>query len=254
MIGDDDDDEEAFTGRVTRSAGARVPGCRARGLRMRWPGRPRTSRPPIPALDRVPLACSPVLFGIVYLALDGRMDPRGAVPPDPAAPASLAEVLWQFGEFTAIVAAPLWFGADAHVDPRRPAGHPRRLAGPRRRPPRAVAAAPAPGGGGMSADRHAAGPRRRGRPAALSIVLVALLFAALHGYTLLQAVSNLVALPERLPAARDRRRRAVVAARRRRRGARRAVRRSACCSGGGAASRTACCCWRCRSAPRTRSR
>lgn len=42
----------------------------------------------------------------------------------------------------------------------------------------------------MSADVAVAPPGR------ISIALVALLFAALHGYTLLQAVSNLVALPE----------------------------------------------------------
>ena len=49
----------------------------------------------------------------------------------------------------------------------------------------------------MSADRDAvvrADPAVP-PPGPISIALVTLLFAALHGYTLLQAVSNLVALP-----------------------------------------------------------
>jgi hypothetical protein len=51
----------------------------------------------------------------------------------------------------------------------------------------------------MSADREsdAAGPADVAvpPPGPVSITLVTLLFAALHGYTVLQAISNLVALP-----------------------------------------------------------
>ena len=105
----------------------------------------------------------------------------------------------------------------------------------------------------MSADRTTVPPSRAalGR---LSIVLVTLLFAVLHGYTLLLAISNLVALPgvyelvgigDAVPWwLLDHRRRAPVAAVRGGRAARAA----------GAASRTACCCSPCRSARRTRSR
>jgi hypothetical protein len=51
----------------------------------------------------------------------------------------------------------------------------------------APAASGAPAGQGATAQAPA--------PSRLSIVLVTLLFAVLHGYTLLLAVSNLVALP-----------------------------------------------------------
>ena len=36
---------------------------------MRWPGRTGTSRPQIPARDRVPLSLLTGFFGVVYLAL-----------------------------------------------------------------------------------------------------------------------------------------------------------------------------------------
>ena len=51
-----------------------------------------------------------MLFGVVYLALTVgwilAVQYTGS-----GSTALLTEVLWQFGEFTAIVAAPLWFGA-----------------------------------------------------------------------------------------------------------------------------------------------
>lgn len=51
-----------------------------------------------------------ILFGVVYLALTVgwilAVQYTGS-----GSTSLLTEVLWQFGEFTAIVAAPLWFGA-----------------------------------------------------------------------------------------------------------------------------------------------
>ena len=76
----DDDDEEASLGgrRGRRPEGARLPRQEGPGSMA---GRPRTSRiRASPARDRV-RSCRRrrVLVGVVYLALHGRLDPRGAV-------------------------------------------------------------------------------------------------------------------------------------------------------------------------------
>ena len=74
-------------------------------------GSPENVAPAVPGLRSSPAQTVLTLFfGVVYLALTVGwilgVQYTGSGSTDLA-----TEVLWQFGEFTAIVAAPLWFGA-----------------------------------------------------------------------------------------------------------------------------------------------
>ncbi len=67
-----------------------------------------------PAPRNVPLAAAIVLFGVVYLALTVGwiFSVQLLAAPSTDLP---TEIAWQFGEFTAIIAAPLWFGAAVNL-------------------------------------------------------------------------------------------------------------------------------------------
>lgn len=108
---EDLDDEEAFHwagDEVGGREGARLPDKKVQDVVA-------GSRADVAAADPAPRSgfagqLLTVLFGVVYLALTVgwilAVQTTGS-----GSTALLGEVLWQFGEFTAIVAAPLWFGA-----------------------------------------------------------------------------------------------------------------------------------------------
>jgi hypothetical protein len=105
-----DDDEEAF-----HWAGDETSGREGARLPTKGPDAGVASSadgaPAIPGLRSRPgSALLLAVFALLYLALTVGWiiaigyTGAGAVP-------LLSEILWQFGEFTAIIAAPLWFGA-----------------------------------------------------------------------------------------------------------------------------------------------
>ena len=61
-----------------------------------------------------PLAVATVLFGVVYLALTVGWIFSVQLLSAPSTDLG-TEVAWQFGEFTAIIAAPLWYGAAVNL-------------------------------------------------------------------------------------------------------------------------------------------
>jgi hypothetical protein len=106
---DDDDDEDALTWAGDADLGKAPPALR-RAVQQELSD-------PVPTFgDLPPVAISPVstvatvLFGVIFLAFT--IGWILAVQKTDAGTTDLVpQILWQFGEFTAIVAAPLWFGA-----------------------------------------------------------------------------------------------------------------------------------------------
>ncbi len=111
MARHDDDDEAAFHwagDEVGGREGARLPG---ETVQDAVAGSAADVAPVDPALRSRPgRALLTGAFGIIYLALAVgwilAVQYTGS-----GSTALVTEVLWQFGEFTAIVSAPLWFGA-----------------------------------------------------------------------------------------------------------------------------------------------
>jgi hypothetical protein len=67
----------------------------------------------------IPGAALAILFGVVYLALAVGWIYSVQLTQAPSADL-FPEVVWQFGEFTAMVAAPIWFGATVVLTRGRP--------------------------------------------------------------------------------------------------------------------------------------
>jgi hypothetical protein len=118
----EDDDEDAFRwagDEDTGREGARLPG--ARGEASEHPDDAPAAAdgaPPAGASRRPGMTAITVLFGLLYLALTvgwilgtgyTSAGTTGLVP----------QLLWQFGEFTAIIAAPMWFGTAVLLTPWR---------------------------------------------------------------------------------------------------------------------------------------
>ena len=108
---DGDEDEEAFHwagDEATGREGARLPGTKTPDAMA---GSPADVAPAAPGPRSGPARSAlTAVFGIVYLALTVGWI-LGVQYTGSGSTQLLTEVLWQFGEFTAIVAAPLWFGA-----------------------------------------------------------------------------------------------------------------------------------------------
>jgi hypothetical protein len=105
-----DDDEEAFhwAGDETSGReGARLPtkdrDAVAEPVETDAPARPGPRSQPGSALLLAVFALAYLALTVGWIVAIGYTG-AGAVP-------LLSEILWQFGEFTAIIAAPLWFGA-----------------------------------------------------------------------------------------------------------------------------------------------
>jgi hypothetical protein len=109
QFSDDHDDEDAFHWAGDETSGRE-------GARLPTKGRDAVAEPAgagapaVPGLRSRPgSALALALFALLYLALTVGWiiaigyTGAGAVP-------LLSEILWQFGEFTALIAAPLWFG------------------------------------------------------------------------------------------------------------------------------------------------
>jgi len=117
VSGHDADDEEAYHwagDEVGGREGARLPREKARDA----VAGPATDSPPaVPALRPGPAQTLLTgFFGLAYLAITiGWI--LGVQYTGSGSTDLTTEVLWQFGEFTAIVAAPLWFGATLTLVP-----------------------------------------------------------------------------------------------------------------------------------------
>lgn len=109
-MADIDEDEDAFHwagDEVGGREGARLP---SRQVQDAMVGSPADVAPSDPGAQSGSALLLTGVFGVVYLALTVgwilAVQTTGS-----GGTGLLGEVLWQFGEFTAIVAAPLWFGA-----------------------------------------------------------------------------------------------------------------------------------------------
>lgn len=105
------DDEEAFRwagDEVGGRAGPRLPAATAAD--DGGPGRARETPEPTSPPPGVARFVTTGLFGALYLALTVGWI-LGVQFTGSGSRELLTEILWQFGEFTAIVSAPLWFGA-----------------------------------------------------------------------------------------------------------------------------------------------
>jgi hypothetical protein len=109
-IDPEDEDEAAFRwagDEVGGREGARLPDKKIQDAAV---GSPADVAVAEPGLQSGSARLLTGFFGVVYLALTVgwilAVQYTGS-----GSTALLTEVLWQFGEFTAIVAAPLWFGA-----------------------------------------------------------------------------------------------------------------------------------------------
>lgn len=72
-----------------------------------------------PAVRQSPLGAALTgIFGVLYLALTVGWI-LGTQYTSAGTAQLLPQVLWQFGEFTAIIAAPMWFGTTLLLTPRR---------------------------------------------------------------------------------------------------------------------------------------
>lgn len=115
---DDDpslDDEEAFHwagDEVSGREGARIPGTQTPDAA----DASEDEAPPAGPPRRPGMAPVTILFALLYLALTvGWILATGRT----AAPSLqlIPQVLWQFAEFTAIIAAPIWFGTTVLLTP-----------------------------------------------------------------------------------------------------------------------------------------
>jgi hypothetical protein len=109
MMADDDDDEEALTWVGDSDLGKASPALR-RAVQYELRDSAQTADdPPAPRGSALTTVVT-VLFGAVYLVFTiGWI--LAVQRTDAGTTDLLPQILWQFGEFTAIVAAPLWFGA-----------------------------------------------------------------------------------------------------------------------------------------------
>ncbi|MBX3193895.1 MAG: hypothetical protein KF727_02195 [Microbacteriaceae bacterium] len=110
---DDDDDALHWAGdELTGREGARLPSGRGSDA----VAAPADDAPPAGPPPRPGMAPLTFLFAVLYLALTvGWILGTGFT--SAGSTQLLPQVLWQFGEFTAIIAAPLWFGVTVLLTP-----------------------------------------------------------------------------------------------------------------------------------------
>lgn len=117
MARDEFDDEEAFHwagDEVGGREGPRLPGAPAPDPDEEAADQPVPAGPP----PRRGTAAITGIFALLYLALTvGWIIGTGYTSAGVAD--LLPQVLWQFGEFTAIIAAPIWFGTTLLLTPER---------------------------------------------------------------------------------------------------------------------------------------
>lgn len=104
-----EDDDDALTWAGDSELGKAPPALRrAVQYEMRDSAQTVADLPPVVVSPLTTLAT--VVFGVIYLAFTiGWI--LSVQRTDAGTTDLLPQILWQFGEFTAIVAAPLWFGA-----------------------------------------------------------------------------------------------------------------------------------------------
>ncbi|MGN6502476.1 MAG: hypothetical protein ACTHKX_06185 [Pseudolysinimonas sp.] len=118
----DEDDDEAFRWAGDEDSGregARVPGARGEGAEPPDDAAaPADGAPPAGPPRRRGMAAITGLFALLYLVLTvGWILGTGYT--SAGTTGLLPQVLWQFGEFTAIIAAPMWFGTTVLLTPWR---------------------------------------------------------------------------------------------------------------------------------------
>lgn len=117
----DEDDEEAFRwagDEVAGREGARVPASTAAAEGADAGSAPDDAPAPADRARRRGMTLITALFGLLYLALTvGWILGTGYT--SAGTTQLLPQLLWQFGEFTAIIAAPMWFGTTVLLTPWR---------------------------------------------------------------------------------------------------------------------------------------
>lgn len=118
----EEDDEEAFRwagDEDTGREGARLPGARGEGTELPDDAPAAADGQPHAGASRRPgVAAVTILFALLYLALTvGWILGTGYT--SAGTTGLLPQVLWQFGEFTAIIAAPMWFATTVLLTPSR---------------------------------------------------------------------------------------------------------------------------------------
>lgn len=117
----DEDDEEAFRwagDEVSGREGARVPASTAAAEGADARSAPDDEPAPAGRSRRRGMTLITLLFGLLYLALTvGWILGTGYT--SAGTTQLLPQLLWQFGEFTAIIAAPMWFGTTVLLTPWR---------------------------------------------------------------------------------------------------------------------------------------
>ena len=109
----DEDDADALSWAGDEELGRHAPRL-AGDVEEASPVEPVEADAPAPTPRNRPLAVATALFGIVYLALTVGWIFSVQLLSAPGTDVP-TEVAWQFGEFTAIIAAPLWFGAAVNL-------------------------------------------------------------------------------------------------------------------------------------------
>jgi hypothetical protein len=117
----DEDDEEAFRwagDEVSGREGARVPASTGAAEGADAGPAPDDEAAPAGRSRRRGMTLITLLFGLLYLALTVGWT-LGTGYTSAGTTQLLPQLLWQFGEFTAIIAAPMWFGTTVLLTPWR---------------------------------------------------------------------------------------------------------------------------------------